>query len=155
MNFFLQDKPALATGRGEIVESLEPFPRCAAQVFFSSIPASASRRRGLIKTSPAFPTAQNGTPGRARKLINLLQAADLAAASREFYNSLEAPALEKYPVLASVSGISPGAGRGRHAHVRQRLDHVRALSRTGGGRGGAGEVQSQIRENCWTAIVPV
>jgi 4-diphosphocytidyl-2C-methyl-D-erythritol kinase len=33
-------------------------------------------------------------------LIELLQAGDLTAAGREFYNSLEAPALEKYPVLA-------------------------------------------------------
>jgi 4-diphosphocytidyl-2-C-methyl-D-erythritol kinase len=47
-----------------------------------------------------FPSALNGTPGRAQKLISLLQTADLRTAGAEFYNSLEAPALEKYPLLA-------------------------------------------------------
>ena len=41
-----------------------------------------------------------GRPGRARKLVSLLQRADLKTAGVEFYNSLEAPALEKYPLLA-------------------------------------------------------
>ena len=31
--------------------------------------------------------------------MSLLQTADLAAAGAEFYNSLEAPALRKYPLL--------------------------------------------------------
>jgi 4-diphosphocytidyl-2-C-methyl-D-erythritol kinase len=46
-----------------------------------------------------FPQAVNGRPGRARELIARLQSADLATAGAEFYNSLEAPALEKYPLL--------------------------------------------------------
>ncbi len=47
-----------------------------------------------------FPAALNGQPGRAQKLVSLLQAGDLPAAEREFYNSLEAPAFEKFPVLS-------------------------------------------------------
>ncbi len=47
-----------------------------------------------------FPDALNGRPGRARKLVARLQATDLRAAGAEFYNSLEAPALQKYPLLA-------------------------------------------------------
>ena len=35
-----------------------------------------------------------------RQLIARLQSADLAKAEAEFYNSMEAPALEKYPLLA-------------------------------------------------------
>jgi 4-diphosphocytidyl-2-C-methyl-D-erythritol kinase len=46
-----------------------------------------------------FPTALNGEPSRARKLIALLQTSDLRSAGRAFYNSLEAPALSKYPLL--------------------------------------------------------
>jgi len=45
-----------------------------------------------------FPAALNGAPGRAERLISLLQT-DLGAAALEFYNSLEAPALRKYPLL--------------------------------------------------------
>ena len=47
-----------------------------------------------------FPHALNGTPGRARKLADALRTADIAAAAPHIYNSLEAPALEKYPLLA-------------------------------------------------------
>jgi 4-diphosphocytidyl-2-C-methyl-D-erythritol kinase len=46
-----------------------------------------------------FPKALNGTSGRAANLVRLLRGTDLSAAGREFYNSLEAPALEKYPLL--------------------------------------------------------
>jgi 4-diphosphocytidyl-2-C-methyl-D-erythritol kinase len=46
-----------------------------------------------------FPQAVNGRPGRARELISRLRNADLVTAGAEFYNSLEAPALEKYPLL--------------------------------------------------------
>ncbi|HEX5400214.1 MAG TPA: 4-(cytidine 5'-diphospho)-2-C-methyl-D-erythritol kinase, partial [Verrucomicrobiae bacterium] len=41
----------------------------------------------------------NGRPGRAQQLVSQLQTGDLRAASGEFYNSLEAPAFEKFPVL--------------------------------------------------------
>jgi 4-diphosphocytidyl-2C-methyl-D-erythritol kinase len=47
-----------------------------------------------------FPAALNGQPGRAQKLVSLLQAGDLLASGHALYNSLEAPALEKYPLLA-------------------------------------------------------
>jgi len=47
-----------------------------------------------------FPQALNGRPGRAQALISRLRGADLTAAGAEFYNSLEAPALKKYPLLA-------------------------------------------------------
>jgi 4-diphosphocytidyl-2-C-methyl-D-erythritol kinase len=47
----------------------------------------------------SFPQALQGTPGRASKLIALLRGTDIKAAGKEFYNSLEAPALHKYPLL--------------------------------------------------------
>ena len=46
-----------------------------------------------------FPAALPGRAGRAQRLVEQLRAGDLTGAVREFYNSLEAPALEKYPVL--------------------------------------------------------
>jgi 4-diphosphocytidyl-2-C-methyl-D-erythritol kinase len=47
-----------------------------------------------------FPNAMNGRRGRAETLIGLLRRNDVKAAGAEFYNSLEAPALEKFPLLA-------------------------------------------------------
>ena len=62
----------------------------------------------------------NGQPGRARELVSLLQTGDLAAAGQAFYNSLETPALKKYPLLAlfqeflrengAVSALMSGSG---------------------------------------------
>ncbi len=99
VNFFLQDRPARATGRGERVEPV---------VAFESL-----RGRGMILYHPGFgistawayselthhPEALNGRPGRVDTLERALRSGDLAEAGRQFYNSLEAPALRKYPVL--------------------------------------------------------
>ena len=54
--FFLYDKPALATGRGEKVRAARKFPGAARQgVFPGRIPASAFPRRGRIKIWRGFP----------------------------------------------------------------------------------------------------
>jgi 4-diphosphocytidyl-2-C-methyl-D-erythritol kinase len=42
----------------------------------------------------------NGRPGRARELASTLASGDLAGGMASLYNSLEAPALDKFPVLA-------------------------------------------------------
>jgi 4-diphosphocytidyl-2-C-methyl-D-erythritol kinase len=98
--FFLQTKPALATGRGEKIQSLEFFPALRGAAFFLVHPGFGISTAWAYQNLARFPTALNGTPGRAQKLISLLQTADLQAAGAEFYNSLEAPAFEKFPILA-------------------------------------------------------
>jgi 4-diphosphocytidyl-2-C-methyl-D-erythritol kinase len=100
VNFFLQSKPALATGRGEQVVSLEDFPALRGASFFLVHPGFGISTPWAYRELARFPSAQKGEPGRAQHLIELLRSNDLAAAGQEFYNSLEAPALEKYPVLA-------------------------------------------------------
>ena len=98
--FFLQPKPALATGRGEKIQSLEFFPAMRGASFVLVHPGFGIATAWAYQNLARFPKALNGRPGRAQKLVSLLQGGDLKAASAEFYNSLEAPALEKYPVLA-------------------------------------------------------
>ena len=100
VNFFLQNKPALATGRGEKVQSLDEFTALRGTAFLLIHPGFGISTAWAYQNLARFPAALNGTPGRAAKLASLLAGDDLAAASREFYNSLEAPALDKYPVLA-------------------------------------------------------
>jgi 4-diphosphocytidyl-2-C-methyl-D-erythritol kinase len=99
VNFFLQDRPALATGRGEKVVGLEPFQAlkgCAMLLFHPGFGISTAWAYGELARHPA---ALNGTPGRAADLAARFQSGDLTAAGSAMYNSLEAPALHKYPIL--------------------------------------------------------
>jgi 4-diphosphocytidyl-2-C-methyl-D-erythritol kinase len=97
--FFLQHRPALATGRGEIVRPLEPFPALRVAHIILIHPGFGISTAWAYQELAHFPDALNGRPGRAENLALLLQGDDRAAAGRAFYNSLEAPALYKYPLL--------------------------------------------------------
>jgi 4-diphosphocytidyl-2-C-methyl-D-erythritol kinase len=98
--FFLQTKPALATGRGENIQSLDFFPALRGAAFVLIHPGFGISTAWAYQQLARFPAALNGSPGRAGRLVSLLQTAALGVAGKEFYNSLEAPALEKYPLLA-------------------------------------------------------
>ncbi len=155
VNFFLQDQPALATGRGEIVEALSPFPALRGASFFLIHPGFGISTPWAYQNLDRFPAAQNGMPGRARKLINLLQAGDLAAASPEFYNSLEAPALDKYPILkiyqdflraqGAVATLMSGSGSTTFA-IFPELAAAEAVVE---------KFKAKFGGNCWLAVVPV
>jgi len=98
--FFLQDKPALGTSRGEKIRPLEFFPALRGTALLLIHPGFGIATAWAYQHLARFPNVLDGQPGRAKKLISLLQSADLTTAAAEFYNSLEAPALEKYPLLA-------------------------------------------------------
>ena len=98
--FFLYDRPALATGRGEQVELLENFAALQGQAFFLFHPGFGISTPWSYQNLARFPAALNGQSGRAKVLISQLQTPDLSAAAANFYNSLEAPAFDKFPVLA-------------------------------------------------------
>jgi 4-diphosphocytidyl-2-C-methyl-D-erythritol kinase len=98
--FFLQRKPALATGRGERIQPVEWFPALRGVFCLLVHPGFGIATAWAYQQLAHFPAALNGQPGRGQKLLGLLQTAELKAAAPEFYNSLEAPALKKYPLLA-------------------------------------------------------
>lgn len=98
--FFLQSRPALAHGRGELVQPLAPFPALRGAHILLLHPGFGISTAWAYQSLAKFPGALNGQPGRAAQLVALLQSPDLAAAGRAFYNSLEAPALPKHPLLA-------------------------------------------------------
>lgn len=98
--FFLQSQPALAYGRGELVQPLAPFPALRGAHILLIHPGFGISTAWAYQALARFPDALNGKIGRAQQLIGLLQGEDLAAAGRAFYNSLEAPALPKHPLLA-------------------------------------------------------
>jgi 4-diphosphocytidyl-2-C-methyl-D-erythritol kinase len=98
--FFLEARPALATGRGERVAPLEPFAALRGLWLFLIHPGFGIPTAWAYGELARFPAALNGRRGRAAELVARLQAGDLLGAAASLYNALEAPALRKYPVLA-------------------------------------------------------
>ena len=97
--FFLYDQPALATGRGEKVRTLENFPALKGKAFFLVHPGFGISTPWSYQNLARFPKDQNGTAGRAEKLVAALKSNNWPAVADGFYNSLEAPAFDKFPVL--------------------------------------------------------
>jgi 4-diphosphocytidyl-2-C-methyl-D-erythritol kinase len=153
--FFLQDKPALATGRGEQIQPLEPFRALRGKAFVLIHPGFGISTPWAYQNLARFPDALNGKPNRAQKLISHLQTGDLHAAVKEFYNSLEAPALDKFPVLAlyqeflrengALAALMSGSGSTTFA-IAENIPSGESL---------AEKFKSQFGANCWTAVVPV
>jgi 4-diphosphocytidyl-2-C-methyl-D-erythritol kinase len=153
--FFLQPKPALGTGRGENIQSLDFFPAMQGAAILLIHPGFGISTPWAYQNLVRFPSVLNGVAGRAQKLISLLQSADLRNAAREFYNSLEAPALEKYPLLAlfqeflrengAVGTLMSGSGSTTFA-VTGNLAAAEQLTT---------KFKSKFGETHWTAVVPV
>ena len=150
--FFLQSQPALATGRGEAITPLRSFPALAGTSAMLIHPGFGISTPWAYRELARFPTARNGTPGRAAKLIGLLEKTDTRAAGQMFYNSLEAPALEKYPLLqlyqdflkenGAWAALMSGSGSTTFAVVEA---------------GSAHALEARVQEKfgpCWTAVVP-
>ena len=100
VNFFLQDRPALAGGRGERIEPVGPFPMLSGCGLFLFHPGFGIATPWAFRALAGHPEALNGRPGRARELAGRLAGTDRTAVGQALHNSLEAPALAKYPVLA-------------------------------------------------------
>ncbi len=163
--FFLYDKPALATGRGEQVRTLENFPALRGKAFFLVHPGFGISTPWSYQNLARFPKDQNGRPGRAEKLVAALQASDSLAttggegwgegAHNYFYNSLEAPAFDKFPVLqlykeflrknGALVSLMSGSGSTTFAIV-ENLAAADAL---------AEKFKSQFGDHGWTATVEI
>jgi 4-diphosphocytidyl-2-C-methyl-D-erythritol kinase len=153
--FFLYDRPALATGRGEKVELLEKFSALRGKAFFLTHPGFGISTPWSYQNLARFPAALNGKPGRAEKLISLLKTADLKTAAAEIYNSLEAPAFDKFPVLelyqeflranGALVALMSGSGSTTFA-IAENLPAAENL---------AEKFKSQFGENGWIATVPI
>ena len=63
--FFLYDQPALATGRGEKIQLLEPFPALRGKAFFLAHPGFGISTPWAYQNLARFPDALNGQAGRA------------------------------------------------------------------------------------------
>jgi 4-diphosphocytidyl-2-C-methyl-D-erythritol kinase len=153
--FFLYDKPALATGRGEKVQTLENFQALEGKAFFLVHPGFGISTPWSYQNLARFPEALNGQKGRAEKLISKLQANHWPAAAGGFYNSLEAPAFDKFPVLSlyqeflraqgALVALMSGSGSTTFA-IAENLAAAENL---------AEKFKSQFGNNGWMATVEI
>jgi 4-diphosphocytidyl-2-C-methyl-D-erythritol kinase len=153
--FFLYDKPALATGRGEKVQTLENFPALRGRAFFLAHPGFGISTPWSYQNLARFPAALNGQTGRAEKLVTALQSNNWPAIADGIYNSLEAPAFDKFPVLSlyqeflrengALAALMSGSGSTTFA-IAENLAAAENL---------AEKFQSQFGANGWTAAVAI
>jgi 4-diphosphocytidyl-2-C-methyl-D-erythritol kinase len=153
--FFLQDKPALGVGRGEKIQPVEKFPALAGKAFLLIHPGFGISTPWAYKNLARFPSALNGQPGHGQKLISLLQTGGLKAATAEFYNSLEAPAFEKFPVLqlykefllanGASAALMSGSGSTTFA-ICENVPAAESLTE---------KFKSQFGANGWTVVVKI
>jgi 4-diphosphocytidyl-2-C-methyl-D-erythritol kinase len=109
--FFLGNGPALATGRGEKVVPLDPFPALDGCWILLIHPGFGIATAWAYRELARFPAALSGAPGRAARCLEVLRRpGSLADLSGVLYNSLEAPAFAKYPVLRLYQEFLRGAG---------------------------------------------
>jgi 4-diphosphocytidyl-2-C-methyl-D-erythritol kinase len=181
VSFFLQAKPALATGRGEKIQPLDFFPALRGKAFLLIHPGFGIATPWAYQNLARFPAALNGCPGRAAELIAALQSnfpltrpSDTLSPNGgkgrgegafcrkpnemrcdNFYNSLEAPALEKFPILGlfqeflrengALAALMSGSGSTTFAIVGN-VAAAEAL---------AEKFKAQFGKNCWTAVVEI
>ena len=155
INFFLQTKPALATGRGEKITPLDAFPAMRGAAFFLIHPGFGISTAWAYQNLARFPAALNGRPGRAQELIALLQTAGLTAAGAKFYNSLEAPALEKYPLLFLFQEFLRANGAAATLMSGSGSTTFALAESASAGENLRETFRAKFGANNWTAVVPV
>lgn len=151
--FFLQNQPALASGRGDQIQPLSPFPALRDKALLLIHPGFGVSTAWAYEALARFPVALNGRPGRAGELISKLQTANWPAGADRFYNSLEAPVLEKYPLLAlfqeflrangALAALMSGSGSTTFA-ITESVPAAEALVK---------KFNAKFGQNCWTAVV--
>jgi len=155
VNFFLQSKPALATGRGEKVSPLTDFKALQGACFFLIHPGFGISTPWAYRELARFPKALNGQPGRAQQLISLLQSNDLVGVGQAFYNSLEAPALEKFPVLKLYQEFLRANGAFATLMSGSGSTTFAIFPNPSAAQAVVEPFKVQFGAACWTAVVPV
>jgi 4-diphosphocytidyl-2-C-methyl-D-erythritol kinase len=152
--FFLQTGPALATGRGEKVESLAPFQTLNQVSIVLVHPGFGVSTPWAYKNLARFPRDLNGESGRARRLVERLRNS-LEEAQQDFYNSLEAPVFEKFPLLVLFRDFFLEHGA-RIAMMSGSGSTVFALFEEGSKAQSIEErFRSKFGDSCWMCVVPL
>ncbi len=99
--FFLQNQAAVARGRGEVIEPVAPLTALDGKSLLLVRPGFGVPTPWAYQGLAKFPDAKNRPLGQAGELAKRLANSSLAEAS-SFYNSLEAPVFDKFPLLKLI-----------------------------------------------------
>jgi len=97
--FFMQSQAAVAKGRGEIIEPVAPLEALDGKSLLLVRPGFGVPTPWAYQGLAKFPGAKNRPLGQANELAKSLANGSLAEAGDTFYNSLEAPVFDKFPLL--------------------------------------------------------
>ena len=98
--FFLQDGPAIGTGRGECITPIQSFSCLKGTAVLLIRPDFGISTAWAYSALQKHPEALNGRQGCALKLVRILEQGNLKGAQSFMFNSLEVPVFHKYPILA-------------------------------------------------------
>ena len=100
--FFMQSEAAVAKGRGEIIEPVAPLDALDGKSLLLVRPGFGVPTPWAYQGLAKFPRAKNRPLGQANELAKNLANGSLAEAGDAFYNSLEAPVFDKFPLLKLI-----------------------------------------------------
>ena len=100
--FFMQSEAAVAKGRGEIIEPVAPLDALDGKSLLLVRPGFGVPTPWAYQGLAKFPQAKNRPLGQANELAKNLANGSLAEAGDAFYNSLEAPVFDKFPLLKLI-----------------------------------------------------
>jgi 4-diphosphocytidyl-2-C-methyl-D-erythritol kinase len=153
--FFLQEQPALGTGRGERIQPIGQAAALNGLTLLLIHPGFGISTPWAYRELARFPAALNGEAGRAQRMVSALRQGSPQQVAAELYNSLEFPALKKYPVLrlyqdflrsqGAFGALMSGSGSTTFALLRDIERGEQILER----------FRAQFGGGCWTALVPV
>lgn len=96
---FLGDAPALGVGRGEIVTPVEGLPGFKGARLALYHPGFGVSTPWAYKNLARFPSELNGVAGRVARMVDFLRKGEVRGIAGHLFNSLEAPVLDKHPIL--------------------------------------------------------
>ena len=97
--FFLQNQAAVARGRGEVIEPVAPLTALDGKSLLLVRPGFGVPTPWAYQALARFPGAKNRPLGQAAELARRLANGTVTEAADAFYNSLEAPVFNKFPLL--------------------------------------------------------
>jgi 4-diphosphocytidyl-2-C-methyl-D-erythritol kinase len=154
--FFLQSRPALATGRGEEISPVDNLLPALRGAFLVMVhPGFGVSTPWAYRNLANFPGAVNGKPGGANALLQELQGAGLARAGHLFYNALELPVFRKFPLLGlfkefflehgAPAALMSGSGSTVFALETKREPAEKLLE----------QFEARFGTRYWTAVLPL